>query len=109
MARTISSLTKNSIGGSFSESSEKGSASDSHGGCDQRPEQFADLTEQQANVRHLIKTYLAKQGYAPSIRELQKQLNFKSPHGVICHLTALEKKGYLTRNRYVARSLRIIK
>jgi SOS-response transcriptional repressor LexA len=36
-------------------------------------------------------------GSAPSIREIQDAIGVRSPNGVVVHLQALERKGYLRR------------
>lgn len=35
----------------------------------------------------------------PAVREACEKFGIASPNGVVCHLKALEKKGYLQRNK----------
>lgn len=43
---------------------------------------------------------------APTIREIGEEFKIKSPNGVMCHINALVKKGYLAGEEQVARSYR---
>ena len=66
------------------------------------------LTDRQEEILRVILDYQADHGYAPTLREIGKLTDISSPNGVMCHLTALEKKGYLSRggsNGATARSL----
>lgn len=47
-------------------------------------------------------------GIIPTIRELQEELGFSSSRGVVGHLIALERKGYIRRDGG-ARGIRVIK
>lgn len=67
---------------------------------------ISPLTKRQKEIlRHLTRS-IQKEGYPPSIREIGEALGIKSPRGVVGHLEALEKKGYLSRERG-ARTIRI--
>jgi repressor LexA len=57
------------------------------------------LTDRQARVLGFISDYIAKHGYPPAQREIMRRFRIKSTRGVDRHLSALEKKGYLARNR----------
>jgi len=46
--------------------------------------------------------------YGPAIREIAQRFKFRSPTGAVCHLNALEKKGYITRRRGVARGIEVV-
>ena len=65
------------------------------------------LTRRQIRVLDIIVDCIAERGYQPSIRQLMARLKIKSPNGIVCRLTALEKKGYIRRNKIAARSLLI--
>lgn len=62
-------------------------------------------TKRQQSILDFIKRFRAKHGYSPSIREIGKQFDIVSPNGVMCHLTALEKKGALRRTPNISRAL----
>ncbi len=64
------------------------------------------LTPRQKAILNQISRSIQKEGYPPSIREIGKALGIKSPRGVVGHLEALEKKGYIERERG-ARTIKI--
>ena len=66
-----------------------------------------DLTARQREVLDTVKTFCDENGYPPSIRELGRMLGISSLRGVTIHLDALEKKGYIERER-TSRSIRIL-
>ncbi|MCX7663983.1 MAG: transcriptional repressor LexA [Gemmataceae bacterium] len=55
------------------------------------------LTETQAKVFEYILDSIKNRGFAPSIRDICHEFNWDSPNGAICHLKALERKGYIVR------------
>ncbi|MEM7783471.1 MAG: transcriptional repressor LexA [Planctomycetota bacterium] len=63
------------------------------------------LTKRQQTVFDYIRKKIEKDGYGPTIREIADKMGFASPNGVICHLTALEKKGLITRLNNKSRSI----
>jgi repressor LexA len=66
------------------------------------------LTRRQRKVLNFILDCLKINGYAPSIREIAEQFDIASPTGVVHHLEALEKKGYL-RRAHGARAIQIVR
>ena len=64
------------------------------------------LTKRQKQILDHVTHSIQKEGYPPSIREIGQALGIKSPRGVVGHLEALEKKGYLSRERG-ARTIKI--
>ncbi len=63
------------------------------------------LTVQQQRIFDFIRTMIEVRGFGPTIREIADEMSFKSPNGVICHLTALEKKGLISRTARHSRSI----
>ncbi|MBI2356832.1 repressor LexA [Candidatus Dojkabacteria bacterium] len=55
------------------------------------------LTEKQVKVLTTIRDFFLEQGNAPSLSELQQLLRINTKRGVVNHLEALEKKGYILR------------
>ena len=53
------------------------------------------LTIKQEEVLTVIKKYIAKNGYAPTVREICSELNLSSPATVFVHLKHLINKGYI--------------
>ncbi len=55
------------------------------------------LTKKQERVLKVIRKYYLDTGQPPSLRELQEFLGISTKRGVVNHLIALEKKGYIIR------------
>ncbi|KUK66851.1 MAG: Repressor LexA [candidate division WS6 bacterium 36_33] len=55
------------------------------------------LTKKQENVLRIIRQCYLENGQAPSLGELQEFLGISTKRGVVNHLIALEKKGYIIR------------
>ena len=56
------------------------------------------LTESQMRIFQYICKYIEQSGYPPAIRDIGKAFDIASPNGVMCHLRALQKKGYIQRD-----------
>lgn len=56
------------------------------------------LTAKQNEILTFIKKYTAKNNYPPSIREISRGVNLKSPATTHVHVKNLIDKGYLKRN-----------
>lgn len=67
------------------------------------------LTLKQEKVLKNIKKSIEIHGYSPSIREIANDLNLKSSSTVFRYLDTLEKKGYISRQFGIPRSINIIK
>jgi len=55
------------------------------------------LTQKQEEVLRIIKDCYLEKGYAPSLNELKEKLGISTKRGVVAHLIALEKKGFIFR------------
>lgn len=66
------------------------------------------LTDRQKSVYDFISSYQQQHGYPPTMQDIAGHLNISGNLGVIRHLTALEKKGYITRTPGSSRSIRIM-
>ena len=66
-----------------------------------------DLTRRQKEILTFIQDYEWRNGYWPSIREIQERFDFKSTNAVMGHLRALEKKSIIERIPGQARTFRI--
>ena len=66
-----------------------------------------DLTTRQEEILKFISDHEWRNGFWPSIREIQEQFNFKSTNAVMGHLRALEKKDVIQRIAGQARTFRI--
>lgn len=65
------------------------------------------LTDRQADILEMINESVTKNGFAPSIREIADAFEISSPNGVVCHLKALERKGYLSRRKTKSRAIEL--
>ena len=66
------------------------------------------LTQRQQSVFDFIVGYIDRHGYPPSIREIGAAFGISSLRGVTVHLDALEKKGFIRRER-TSRSIQILR
>lgn len=63
-----------------------------------------ELTKKQQKIVNFIKDYIDRYQYPPTYQEIAENFNIRKP-SVLAHLNALQKKGYLKRQTYRARSL----
>lgn len=69
--------------------------------------QLKPLTPRQQEILGYLQVHFNDYGYWPSIREIQRHFDFKSPNAALGHLRALEKKGYISRAHGQARAFRV--
>jgi repressor LexA len=65
------------------------------------------LTAQQQRVLDVIRSSLWQRGQPPTVREIGKEIGVLSSCTVQRHLDALERKGFIRRNRYKYRSIEL--
>jgi repressor LexA len=63
------------------------------------------LTARQQEVLDFVTEYINERGYAPSLREIGKQIAVSGTLGVMKHLEALERKGHLRRQEGSSRGI----
>jgi repressor LexA len=68
----------------------------------------APLTDTQAEILRFIEERLDAGTSAPTCREICDHFGFKSPKAATDHLAALERKGYIARDRKQARGIRLL-
>ncbi len=68
-----------------------------------------DLSDPQTRILNFIEAYVHAYGRPPTNREIGKEVGIGSTGHVDYHLTALEKKGYLTRAKRTSRGLRLVR
>ena len=66
--------------------------------------QRTTLTDKQAAVLDFITAHIHR-GLPPCVREIQAEFGIKSPNGVMCHLRALESKGFIKCGKRRARDI----
>ena len=65
------------------------------------------LTPKQQRVLDFIRNQIVERGHPPTIREIGRELNISSTNGVRTHLTALIKKGYLKKEKFISRGIEL--
>ncbi|MBN1589888.1 MAG: transcriptional repressor LexA [Pirellulales bacterium] len=68
---------------------------------------FDQVTERQQDVYDFIRDKIRSRGYGPTVREIAEHFKIRSPNGVVCHLKALEKKGFITRVANRSRAIQL--
>lgn len=66
------------------------------------------LTERQRLVLEAVRAHIARQGFAPSFREIGEAVGLKSPSSVKHQLQALEEKGFLRMNANKGRAIELV-
>lgn len=67
-----------------------------------------NLTDKQYDILVYIKKYIADNEKSPTIREIQKYFNLKSPSTIHGHIRELEKKGAISINHNKSRSINLL-
>jgi len=67
------------------------------------------LTTRQQQVLEGVHQIMREKGYPPTVREIGQRLGLRSSCTVQRHLEALERKGYIKRDRTKARSVEIVR
>ncbi len=70
-------------------------------------DQFKNLTTRQGEVYTFIRERIRARGYGPTVREIGERFKIRSPNGVMCHLKALEKKGFIRREANMSRAIQL--
>ena len=65
------------------------------------------LSERQGRILEYLRSFILKNGYPPSIRQIMEATGIPSTSMVNYNLESLEKKGYITRERSVSRAIRL--
>ena len=58
------------------------------------------LSAKQQQILDVIRTHIEQRGFAPTVREIGKEVSLSSSCTVKKHLDSLESKGFLHRDRY---------
>lgn len=67
-----------------------------------------DLTEREQRVLDFIVGRTREKGSPPTIREIGEAFQIASTNGVRYYLSALERKGYIARNRRLSRGIELV-
>lgn len=66
-----------------------------------------NLPEKQKRVLEII-IHACERGYPPTLDEIRSELGVKSDNGIRNHIKALVSKGYLKRDKGIARGIRVL-
>lgn len=66
-----------------------------------------ELTKKEHSVFELLKRKLSS-GLPPTVREIASELGIKSTSTVHAYLSSLEEKGYIMRDKYNSRAIKIV-
>lgn len=66
------------------------------------------LTPRQRDILNFIRGWIERWGYAPTVREIGAHFRIRSPNGVRGHLKALEAKGFISRDPFRSRAMRVV-
>ena len=66
------------------------------------------LTARQREALEFIRKCVRKRGYGPTVREIGDQMGIHSPNGVVGHLAALQRKGFIHREANLSRSIMLV-
>lgn len=66
-----------------------------------------ELTARQADAFNCIVTYIAENGYSPTVRDIQLMLGLKSPNPAYQLLSQLRRKGAIEWESGATRTIRI--
>ena len=68
---------------------------------------MANLTYQEQRIYDFITETIRREGYPPTVRDIQQALSIKSTSTVHSYLERLEEKGMITRSSGKSRSVRV--
>lgn len=74
-----------------------------------RKKSTVELNKREKAILKCIEKQIAQVGYAPSVREIGKQVGLRSTATVHGYLAKLEQKGYIKKENQKGRTLRLIK
>ena len=66
------------------------------------------LTSKQEIILKIIKKFIAKNGYPPTVREIGEEAHLSSPATTFFHLSKLEEKGYIKKGNSKNRTIEIL-
>jgi len=66
------------------------------------------LTSRQREFYQFIREAIERRGYGPTVREIGRHFDIKSPDGVMSHLKALQKKGLIHREPNMSRAIELL-
>lgn len=66
------------------------------------------LTDRQKEILSFLKSFIKKNGFPPTLREVSEDFGFVSTNTVRGHLRLLQKKGFIKRAPFAFRGIKIL-
>ena len=66
------------------------------------------LTDRQYDILQTLKKFIATHGYPPTVREIGKELNLRSPATIHFHLQKIAEKGYIKKDNSKNRTIELL-
>lgn len=73
------------------------------------PRKTVGLSERHSKIMEFLTTFVEKNSYSPSIRQIGESIGVKSTSLIDYYLNHLEQEGYIARDGRVSRSIRVFK
>ncbi len=67
------------------------------------------LSDRLKRIMYFLTAFTQKNGYAPNIREIGDNISVRSTSLIDYYLNQLEQEGYISRDKHIARSIRVVK
>lgn len=67
-----------------------------------------ELSMKQRGIMEFLCQFIDAKQYPPTVREVQTALNLSTPSLAHYHLGVLEERGYIRRERFIARGLEVV-
>jgi repressor LexA len=68
----------------------------------------SELTARQSEILDFVQSYVARNSYPPSVRDICEAVGLSSTSTVHAHLSTLEEKGFIRRDGSVARAISVV-
>ena len=65
------------------------------------------LTNRQKQIYDFIHDQIVEHGISPSSADIKRKFNLRTSNGVMCHVNALERKGWIKRDRFCYRGIKL--
>ena len=66
------------------------------------------LTDKQYEILQTLKKFIANHGYPPTVREIGKEVNLRSPATIHFHLKKIAEKGYIKKDSSKNRTIELL-
>jgi repressor LexA len=67
------------------------------------------LTRRQRSILEFVVAKIDDRGIPPSLQEIAREFGLRSPAGIVDHLKAIERKGYIRRRPGISRGIEVLR